>query len=418
MPKTEFARMTRSDHSMRPPMPAASIEFESPNACIICHTDKNPQWANEQVIDWNGDYQEETLEYARLIDEGRRGIFTNIDPMLNLISNPDTDIIFRNSMIRILMNHPNTEKEKYLLKIIKDTSPLIRASAAEGLQYSLTNEAKMALLKAAQDSMRVVRNRASVALSLFPQNMFTVEEWRIVENNSQEYIDYIMAYPDNWTSNYNLGNFYQQRQMYQQALESYNKAVELEEEAISAKVNASMVHSILGDNKSSGEKLQQALLIDPDNSAANLNYGLLLAELQRFNASATYLKHALEVDSTLSTAAYNLAVIYAQTNINDAVKYSLMAFEITPENPKYGYTYAYYLIQNGETQKAISVTKKVLKLHPGYIDAYLFLANIYENNNNIKAAIDIYKKATKVADLPDQYKQNIQMRIDMLKQGK
>ncbi|MEZ5010205.1 MAG: hypothetical protein R2744_00475 [Bacteroidales bacterium] len=31
MPKTEFARMERSDHSFRPPMPGATIAFGSPN---------------------------------------------------------------------------------------------------------------------------------------------------------------------------------------------------------------------------------------------------------------------------------------------------------------------------------------------------------------------------------------------------
>ena len=38
MPKTEFARMERTDHSMRPPTPAATIAFHSPNACNLCHT--------------------------------------------------------------------------------------------------------------------------------------------------------------------------------------------------------------------------------------------------------------------------------------------------------------------------------------------------------------------------------------------
>jgi hypothetical protein len=36
MPMTEFARMRRTDHSMRPPMPAATIAFKSPNACNLC----------------------------------------------------------------------------------------------------------------------------------------------------------------------------------------------------------------------------------------------------------------------------------------------------------------------------------------------------------------------------------------------
>ena len=47
MPKTWFARMARSDHSMRPPTPATTLAYKSPNACNICHTDKDAKWADE-----------------------------------------------------------------------------------------------------------------------------------------------------------------------------------------------------------------------------------------------------------------------------------------------------------------------------------------------------------------------------------
>ncbi|MBN1420565.1 MAG: hypothetical protein JXP34_17440, partial [Planctomycetes bacterium] len=53
MPMTEFARMRRSDHSMRPPSPAASIAFGSPNACTICHTDEDAAWADAKVRAWH-----------------------------------------------------------------------------------------------------------------------------------------------------------------------------------------------------------------------------------------------------------------------------------------------------------------------------------------------------------------------------
>ncbi len=41
MPMTEFARMRRTDHSMLPPTPAATLKFKSPNACNLCHQDKD-----------------------------------------------------------------------------------------------------------------------------------------------------------------------------------------------------------------------------------------------------------------------------------------------------------------------------------------------------------------------------------------
>ena len=52
MPMTRFAAMGRSDHSMRPPTPAATLAFKSPNACILCHADHDAAWADGWVRKW------------------------------------------------------------------------------------------------------------------------------------------------------------------------------------------------------------------------------------------------------------------------------------------------------------------------------------------------------------------------------
>ena len=52
MPMTSFARMNRTDHSMLPPTPSASIDYKSPNACNLCHTDKDAAWADKYVREW------------------------------------------------------------------------------------------------------------------------------------------------------------------------------------------------------------------------------------------------------------------------------------------------------------------------------------------------------------------------------
>jgi len=58
MPMTDFARMRRSDHSMLPPTPAATTAFKSPNACNLCHKDKDAAWADQWVRQWRErDYQ-------------------------------------------------------------------------------------------------------------------------------------------------------------------------------------------------------------------------------------------------------------------------------------------------------------------------------------------------------------------------
>jgi len=414
MPTTEFARMTRSDHSMRPPTPSTTIEFSSPNACNLCHTDQDAAWADKYVREWHGDYQEEVLSLARLIYQGRNGDFRHIDQMLARINDPGTDVIFRNSFIRILMSHPREAHQKYFFEALKDAHPLIRASAAEALGLIINNNTKTALLTALQDSVLVVRNRASTSLASFPKEMFNAEEWQLVENNFEAYEDYLMTYPDTWSAHYNLGSYYQVRGMHQKAVKSYEKAVEFEKEAILPLVNASMAYSYLGNNAAAVEKLKKALSIDPDNSAANLNYGLLLAEMQQFEQSKDHLMRALKSDSTLATAAYNLAVLSAQTNLDEALQYITRAYTQESENPKYGYTFAFYSYQAGNTRQAIDALKQLIRTTPEYLDAYLFLGSIYEENKNIEAAIAIYEQAVRVPGIPEGYRQNIQTRVNML----
>ena len=73
MPMTAFARMNRSDHSMLPPAPAATVQFGSPNACNLCHKDKDAAWADQQVRQWRTrDYQAPLLQRAGLIDAARK----------------------------------------------------------------------------------------------------------------------------------------------------------------------------------------------------------------------------------------------------------------------------------------------------------------------------------------------------------
>ena len=124
---------------------------------------------------------------------------------------------------------------------------------------------------------------------------------------------------------------------------------------------------------------------------------------------------ALESDSTLSQAAYNLAVLSAQSNLKEALHYITIAYRLEPDNPKYGYAYAHYTLNSNNPELAISILNNVIETNPDYIDAYLMLANIYERTNNPQDAIGIYAKAVELENIPLEYKQSIQMRINQLK---
>ena len=95
MPMTSFARMNRSDHSMLPPTPSATIAYKSPNACNLCHTDKDAAWADKYVREWRTPRLPGTgAQTASLIDAARKRDWSKLPEMLDYITGKDRDEVF------------------------------------------------------------------------------------------------------------------------------------------------------------------------------------------------------------------------------------------------------------------------------------------------------------------------------------
>ena len=418
MPKTEFGRMIRSDHSFRPPMPEATIKFGSPNACNICHKDKSPEWANKIVKQRvNGDYQEETLAWAELIKEARERDWTHLDKMLKYIRENKLNEAVITSFIRLLANCDKPEKWETVIGALENPSPLVRAAAAASLTGNVTDEAKNALVKASADGYRLVRISAAISLAAFSPDRFTAEEQPLVAKATDEYMNSVVTRPDDWSSHYNLGIFHQNRGEAQEALESYETAARLYHEAIMPLINSSVLYSYIGNTAKAEENLKKAVEVDPDNEAANLNLGLLLAEQGDIEGAEKALKTALQTNPGQAVAAYNLSVITAQRNIIQAIGYAEIAAKARPEEPKYAYTLAYYQLQNNQKNDAVKTLKKLIKEQPLYLSAVSFLADIYMKDGNKAAALKLYQQALKTEGISQQDKAGIQQAITSLQQA-
>jgi hypothetical protein len=84
-PTAEFARMRRSDHSMLPPSPTASLRYKSPNACNTCHQDETVKWADDWVRKWRKrDYQAPLIYRAGLIAAARKEDWSRLKEMPGL----------------------------------------------------------------------------------------------------------------------------------------------------------------------------------------------------------------------------------------------------------------------------------------------------------------------------------------------
>jgi Tfp pilus assembly protein PilF len=391
---TEFALMTRSDHSMLPPTPSATIKFKSPNACNICHKDKSPEWADKLVRKWRKrDYQAPILHRAGLIDAARKGDWSKLPEILAYIDSKDRDEIFATSLIRLLQACHKPEKWPAILKALNDPSPLVRSAAAVGLASYPTPEVAKALLNATRDEFRLVRIMAAASLAAYPRRLLKPEDSKSLKAASDEYEAFLQSRPDDWRSYYNLGNWFLNRGEFQMAAISYEKAVKMEPRSILPRVNVALAYSRLKAPSKAEEALLGAVKIDPNSVEANYNLGLLKAEKGEAVSAKQHLLKAWNTDTTLAGAAFNLGVLMSEESVDDAIEWLNKAYQLRPDMAKYGYTLAFYSYRKGDAAGAVDTLEKVVDRSPAHPDSYMLLGKIYEEQGKIKEAAATYTKA-------------------------
>ncbi len=420
MPTTEFARMKRSDHSMRPPAPAASLEFRSPNACNLCHDDKGPAWADRFVRQWyEDDYQAPVLSQARLVAAARKGDWSQLDSMLACIRSADRDEVFAASLLRLLRYCELSAKWSTVLQALeRDPSPLVRAAAAQALDGFVTGESIGVLVKATTDEYRLVRVRAAAALAAVPINQLADEHCASVAHATTELLEGLRARPDDYVSQYNLGNHQMQRGDHRQAIASYLHATRLRPDFLPPVANLAFVYNAVGENEKAETSLRRAVALDPNNAMLHLNLGLLLNEMERPREAEEAFRRTVAVDPNAAGAAYNLGVMLAADRPFESLRWCRRAYEAAPEEGKYAYTYAFYLYHRREPDNAVKVLEDMVRRNVPYADAYAFLAAIHLERGRWDKALAVYRAACGNQRLTSERREAFRVMLRKLEQGR
>jgi tetratricopeptide (TPR) repeat protein len=401
MPMTEFARMRRSDHSMLPPAPAATLAYKSQNACNLCHADKDAAWADNLVRAWRPrDYQAPVLRRAGLVDAARKGEWKKLPEMLAYLEEKDRDEVVAASLIRLLRGCPDDTKWPAFIKALSDPSPLVRGAAAVALSGHVTPQSIHPLLAATRDSYRLVRIRAAEALAGVPPARLMEMDRQSLEKAREEAETSFRARPDDHASHYNLGNFYLAGGAPRMAIGEYEISSRLRPDSVPPLVNASMAYYALGEKEKAEMSLRRAVKLAPENVPARLNLGMLLGEMGKEKEAEKEFRAAAKADPKSAQAAYNLCVVTSKDRMDEALKWCRKAAELRPEDPKYGYTYAFFLDKKGDTAKAVPVLRKIVDRNPPFPPAYALLGSIYEKQGKQDEARKVYRKAADNAEIP------------------
>lgn len=408
MPKTHFARMERSDHSMRPPMPGSSLAFGSPNACNLCHTDQDTAWADEWVNQWTDSWdQHQVIHQGQLLLQARNNDWGEIEEITRMMEARELDEVYLTSFIRLLGACEDPMKWRGIIPQLDHPSPLVRSAAVQSLGQMPSPETKQALLQALNDEYRIVRRAAMSSITQFPGNAFSPQEQEMLQPFLREYETAFMTRPDDWASHYNLGNFYQNQDRFQEAMDSYEKALSLHPEAIAVLVNQSYTLNLLNKKELALNRLYRAKEIDPDNEAVNLNFAMLMGELGRLEEAETALRRALNSNPTSAQAAYNLGVILADRDSLKSLEWIAKASRWAEGEPRYIYSYAYYLYKYGQRDDAVSKLEQMTQDFPYYAESWILLGTIYYQEKRVNKARQLMNLALHSNRLSDQDKERI-----------
>jgi tetratricopeptide (TPR) repeat protein len=399
MPRTEFARMIRSDHSMRPPSPAATRAFGSPNACGICHAKRSAAWAEKAARGrGRGLWSDRIVREGRLVAAARKGDWSRLGDTLAYLAEAGRDEVVTTSLVRLLASCPDPSKGQALRTLAADPSPLVRAAAVAGL--GADPGARDIVLRATRDEFRLVRVRAAAALSAVDAAAVPEPDRTAFLAARAEHERSLLARPDDFASQYNLGNLHLEQGDPAAAAERYRKALALRPDHVASLVNLSMAEARRGRLAEAEAALREAIRVQPREASAHFNLGLLLAERERSAEARDALRRALDLDPRNAAAAYNLAVLVAGTSPKEAATLSGRAAGIAPEDPRYAFTQAFYLEKAGDVAAAEGVLRALVARHPGYRDGWALLGALLEGRGRPAEAADVYHRAAATAALP------------------
>lgn len=430
MPTTAQAFMSRSDHTFRPPSPAATLEFGSPNACNLCHNDKDAimgnynghkkedaEWADKYVKAWHGEESgAPILELGRIIQACRKGDWDKLPEILAYLESPQCDPPSAVAILRLLNICPHPEKWAAIRKQLNNKHEWVRATAAASLQYDTSPAATDGLVKATQDRFRTVRIRAAGALLTRDLSGYSDEERKACAAAHDEYWNSLVIFPDRWSTHYNQGIYHDRMGQPDKALAAYEKSMELRNDVIQPMINASMVYARSGNSTNAYEMLHKALKVEPENPMVNFNIALLDAEFNNHGDAEKHLRTALKTDPRMAQAAYNLGVLLARKNDPEGFQWLEKAALEVPENWNYTASYIYFQQQVKHATEAEPFLLSVIGTGRASAEAYFNLAASYEREGRTSEAAAIYKKAKLAKHLPMEAKRHAAQMEQRLRQ--
>ena len=341
----------RYDHTFRVPRPDLSVKYGTPNACNNCHTDKPATWTAAAVKKWYG--RDRAYHFAEDLIPASEANTGSEKHILNLLNDTATPSIIKATALYYLKDIGNNNSSQIMIQSLKDINPQVRYQALRSLSGFPPETWMDAAGTALSDPVKAVRIAAADLFITIPSTQIPSSYYTAFTQAKSELQQYIMFQSDFATGDAMAGDYYLKSGDYQNAEKFYRLGLHKDTAMNYARLNLSVVYSLIGQNQQALRVLENALLTDPKNDRIYFNLALLYNEMKEPEK--------------------------AEENLSKAI-------ELKTKNPRVYYNYGVMLEQDQKIRQAVVVFKKGLALNPEDADINYAICLLYLNANQVAEA--------------------------------
>jgi len=263
------------------------------------------------------------------------------------------------------------------------------------------------------------RKETLLALSILIILGLSIKTWTQVgywQNNMTLYDHTLKVTDRNWLIYHNRGVEYKRLGNYRQAIDDYNKAIEIKPNYVDAYINRGVAYKGLGHYKQAIEDLNKAIEIKPDEAKAYSNRGNVYAGLGHYRQAIEDYNKAIEIKPDEAMVYSNRGAIYNSLgHYSQAIEDLNKAIAIKPNDADAYSNRGIAYKGLGQYSQAIEDYNRAIEIKPGYAEAYNNRGNAYNDLGNYSQAIEDYSRA--IAIKPSDANAYFNRGVVYLKQG-
>lgn len=179
-----------------------------------------------------------------------------------------------------------------------------------------------------------------------------------------------------------------------EALKHYRKAVALDGENTEALIGMAELFLATRDHQKAIDYANEALKVEENLPRPYTIKGLVHQREGDTSRAISSLQTTVEMDPENYAAYLQLGVLMAAQDREIAVDYYDRASQLQPKDPRPLYNKGHYLQQHGKPDKAIKTYKELIHVDTGYVDAYYNIGYIHlVQKENYRKGIEWFDKA-------------------------